>query len=346
MSFPKVSFEESLEKNVVRTGKCVSCGTCVVVCPFGCLELKQGTPTIVKKCKICGICAQVCPQNEWVQSKAETFVFGRERQPSEEFGIYRRLCIARANDPKVRGVSQDGGAVTALLLFALEKGIIDGAIISGLGGDRPFYPVPKLATTPEEIMAAAGTRYSYSPNILALSEAIKSRKTSIAFVGTPCQIRALRRIQMAGLKKYAAPLKVLIGLMCSESFTYEGLMEDYIHNKLGINLQDIVKINIKGKMLVTTKSEVKAIPLAEVKQYVRGRCGFCQDFSSELADISAGGLGLEGWTFIIIRTREGEELFSAAEKVGALEVKPLEGSEPALNLLVKLSAKKRKQPSS
>ncbi len=49
-------------------------------------------------------------------------------------------------------------------------------------------------------MAAAGTRYSYSPNILALSEAVKSKKTSVAFVGTPCQIRALRRVQMAGLK--------------------------------------------------------------------------------------------------------------------------------------------------
>lgn len=144
-------------------------------------------------------------------------------------------------------------------------------------------------------------------------------------------------------EKYAAPLKVLIGLMCSESFTYEGLMKEYISDKLGINLQDIVKMNIKGKMLITTKSEVKAIPLAEVKQYVRRSCGFCQDFSSELADISAGGLGLESWTFIIIRTKEGEEFFSVAEKSGALEVKPLEGNESALNLLVKLSAKKHKQ---
>ncbi|MEM2911376.1 MAG: Coenzyme F420 hydrogenase/dehydrogenase, beta subunit C-terminal domain [Candidatus Bathyarchaeia archaeon] len=345
MSFLKISFEESLEKNVVDAGKCVGCGTCVLVCPFSCLEYKEGKPVLVKKCKVCGICPQVCPQNEWTQSKVENFVFGRERQLNEEFGVYRKLLVARAKDANVQGVSQDGGVATALLLFALEKGIIDSAIVSGVSKDKPFYPVPKLATTPSEIMESAGTRYTYSPNILALAEGIKQKRSSIAFVGTPCQIRAIRKMQMAGLKKYVAPLKLLIGLMCSESFSYEGLMEKYIHEKLGVSLNDIVKINIKGKMLVMSKSGVKTIPLAEVKQYVRKGCGVCEDFSSELADISAGGLGLEGWTFVIIRTKEGEEIFDAAEKAGVLETRPVEKDELAFNLLLKLSAKKRKSQS-
>ncbi|MBC7130984.1 4Fe-4S binding protein, partial [Candidatus Bathyarchaeota archaeon] len=30
MSFNKISFEDSLEKNVVNTGRCVGCGTCVL----------------------------------------------------------------------------------------------------------------------------------------------------------------------------------------------------------------------------------------------------------------------------------------------------------------------------
>lgn len=111
---------------------------------------------------------------------------------------------------------------------------------------------------------------------------------------------------------------------------------------MGVNLNVIKKMNIKGKMLVTTESEVKAIPLADVKQYVRKSCEFCDDFSSELADISVGGLGLDAWTFVIIRTKEGEEIFAAAEKAGVLETRPIGIGEFALNLLVKLSAKKRK----
>lgn len=345
MSFPKISFEESLGNNVIETEKCVGCGTCALVCPFSCLEYREGKPALVKECKVCGICPQVCPQNEWAQSKVENFVFGRKRQPGEDFGVYRKILAARAKDEKVCGVSQDGGVATALLLFALERGLIDSAIVSGVSKDKPLYPVPKLTTTPAEVMESAGTRYSYSPNILALAEGIKQKRSRMAFVGTPCQIRAIRKMQMAGLKKYTAPLKLLIGLMCSESFSYEGLMEKHIHEKLGVNLNDIVKMNIKGKMLVMTKSDVKTIPLAEVKQHARKSCGVCEDFSSELADISVGGLGLDGWTFVIVRTKEGEEIFEAAEKAGVLETRLVEKNEPALNLLLKLSAKKRKSSS-
>jgi coenzyme F420 hydrogenase subunit beta len=130
--------------------------------------------------------------------------------------------------------------------------------------------------------------------------------------------------------------------MCSECFTYEGLVEKHIHQKLGINPNDIKKINIKGKLLITTKTEVKNISLAEAKQYARESCKFCEDFSSEMADISVGGLGLDGWTFVIIRTENGKTLFEMVEKAGLLETRPVKKDEPALNLLIKLSTKKRK----
>jgi len=342
MSSSKVSFEESLEKSVVAAGKCVDCGTCVVVCPFNCLEYTEEKPNLVKECEICGICARVCPQYEWSWSAAEKSVFGRERKGEEEFGVYRRLVVAKAKNNDILKVCQDGGVATALLLFALENGLIDSAVVSGISQEKPFYPVPKLAVTPKEILECAGTRYSYSPNILALAKGVKQKKANMAFVGTPCQIRAIRKMQMFGLKKYTAPLKFLIGLLCSECFAYEGLMKKHIHETLGINLDNVRKINIKGKMLVTTKSGVKTISLAEVKQYARKSCKFCDDFSSELADISTGGLGLDGWTFTIIRTKKGEELFSQAEKAGCLNVKTVDEETNALNLLTKLSKKKRK----
>jgi len=341
MSSIKVSFEDSLAKEVVGTGRCLGCGACVIVCPFNCLEYIGEKPCLVKECKICGVCAQTCPQYKWTLSKIESFVFGRGRKPEEEFGIYRRLAIAQAADSQILDACQDGGAVTALLLFALKERIIDGAIVTKKEHERPFYPRPTIATTAEEILQSAGTTYFYSPNILALTEAIKQKKSNIAFVGTPCQIRAVRKMQMMGLKKYVAPLNVLIGLACSECFTYEGLMENHIHGKLSINPNSIKKINIKGKMLVTLDSETVAIPLAETKQYVRQSCRFCQDFSSELADISVGGLGLENWTFAIIRTEKGEELFSSAEKAGAIKIRDASEETNALNLLSKLSRKKR-----
>jgi coenzyme F420 hydrogenase subunit beta len=341
MSSSKISFEDSLMTKVVEAEKCVSCGTCVAVCPFNCLELVNEKPSLVKECKVCGICAQVCPRYQWEMAKVENFVFGRERKPEESYGIHRRIAIAQATDDRILRVRQDGGVATALLLFAMENGFIDGAIVAGTNQEKPFFPAPMLATTTEQILEAGGTKYSCSPNLLALADVLKQKKANVAFVGTPCQIHAIRKMQMAGLKRHSAPLKFLIGLMCSECFTYEGLMETHIHGKLGINLADIRKMNIKGKMLVTTDAGVTVIPLSEIKQYARKSCGVCDDFSSELADVSVGGLGLEGWTFVIIRTAKGEELFSGAEKAGFLITKPVEEGTFALSLLTKLSKKKR-----
>jgi coenzyme F420 hydrogenase subunit beta len=305
------------------------------------LEYVKTEPVLIKECNNCGICAQVCPRYEWSRLRAENVVFNRERKVDEEFGIYKRVAIAQAKNERILQVCQDGGVTTAILMFALEDGLIDGAIVAGVSREKPLYPVPKLATTPEEILECAGTRYSYSPNLLALTEVVKQKKAKVAFVGTPCEIRAIRRMQMAGLKRYTAPLKFLIGLMCSECFTYEGLMLNHVHEKLGINLGDIKKINIKGKMLVTTNSGVTTISLADIKQYARKSCSACDDFSSELADISVGGLGLDGWTFAIIRTESGEDLFANAEKAGMIRTRSAAEETNALNLLHRLSKKKR-----
>ena len=342
--FRKISFEESLRKNVVLCGKCVGCAACVVVCPFACLDYREHKPEIIKECKVCGICPQVCSRYELPWVALEEFLFGRRSKVEEDFGVYQRLAIAQTTDNYILRVCQDGGVASALLIYALKNGIIDGAAVSGVSKEKPFYPVPKLAMTPKEVLDCAGTRYFYSPNLLAFQEGVKQNKRSMAFVGTPCQIHALRRIQMVPLKKYADKLGFIIGLMCTESFSYEGLLEKHIKGVLGINPSNIRKMNIKGKLILTlNNSENKEIPLAEAKQYTSTFCVLCSDFSAELADISVGGLGLEGWTFTVIRTKKGLELFKGAEETGVLRTKPVEEEQKALDLLVRLSKMKRKR---
>jgi coenzyme F420 hydrogenase subunit beta len=119
-------------------------------------------------------------------------------------------------------------------------------------------------------------------------------------------------------------------------------MEGYIRGEKGVDLRDVKKMNIKGKLLVTTSSGVVGFPLAEIKQFHKESCGVCGDFSSELADISVGGVGLDGWTLTVIRTEKGEEVFSGAEKSGGLRSKPLDAEAKAYSLMVRLSEKKRK----
>ena len=340
MGSNKISFEASLATDVVESGRCVGCGACVAVCPYDCLTLVQGRPSLAKECESCGICAQACPSYNFSQVQMEKFVFGRNRKPGEPFGLYRRLAVAQATDEKILKVSQDGGVATALLAYALKSEQVDSAVVAGSSREKPFYPIPKLASTFAEVLESAGTKYTCSPNTLLLTEACKHKKAKVAFVGTPCQIQAVRKMQAAGLTRQTRCLEFLVGLMCSGCFTYEGLMENHIRDGLGVDLSGIKKMNIKGKLLVTTASGVIGVPLAEIRKYQPKSCGACGDFSSELADISVGGVGLDGWTLTVIRTAKGEELFSGAEQAGFLRVKYMEAN--ALNLLIRLSEKKRK----
>ena len=342
MGASKISFEASLAIDVVESDRCVGCGACVAVCPYDCLMLIQGHPSLVKECKSCGICAQACPRYDFSQVQMEKFVFGRKRKPEEPFGLYRRLVVAQATDEKILKVSQDGGVATALLSYALKNGHVDSAVVTGASKEKPFYPIPKLASAFTEILESAGTKYTCSPNIPLLIEACKQKKTKVAFVGTPCQVQAIRKMQAAGLTKHTGCLNFTIGLMCSGCFTYEGLMKSYIHGELGVDLSEIKKMNIKGKLLLTTASGVIGIPLSEIRRHRQRSCGGCGDFSAELADISVGGLGLDGWTLAIIRTKKGEELFSGAEQAGFLRTKTVDAEANALSLLVRLSEKKRK----
>ncbi|MCW4027361.1 MAG: Coenzyme F420 hydrogenase/dehydrogenase, beta subunit C-terminal domain [Candidatus Bathyarchaeota archaeon] len=343
MPIEKVSFEETLGRSVLPDN-CIGCATCVIVCPFQCLDYQNGKPKLVKECKVCGICAQVCPKFDLRMSELESFLFGRERTPREEFGISRRILMAQTTDESVRKVCQDGGLVTTLLMHALDCGVIDGAVVSGVSNEEPLRPVPRLALAVDDLLASAGTRYTYSPNMLALREGIQEKMSNLAFVGTPCQINAIRRIQMVPLRKYSNAVKVLIGLFCSESFTYKGFVKQDIQEDLGINPKDVEKINIKGKVLVKTRSgETRALSLKKAKRHV-SNCRLCPDFSAELADISVGGLGLEGWSLAIIRTEKGNELFQMAENKGIIRSRPIEDQKRVLDLLIKISKRKRGNP--
>ncbi|MGB9135153.1 MAG: Coenzyme F420 hydrogenase/dehydrogenase, beta subunit C-terminal domain, partial [Candidatus Bathyarchaeia archaeon] len=253
-------------------------------------------------------------------------------------GVYQKVLVARSTDKNILKVCQDGGVVTTLLTFALKNKTIEGAVVSGIDRHKPLQPLPVFATTAQQLLESAGTRYCYSPNLLALREGIKRDKKEMAFVGTPCQIEAVRRMQMIPLRNCVEKLKLTIGLMCSKSFSYEGLVENYIRTKLQINPTDVERMKIKTKLILIMKSgKTREYPLRDVRQHARTECSACKDFSAELADISIGGLGLNGWSLVVVRTETGRKFLEKGIALGLLETKPIEEERHTLELLIKLS---------
>jgi coenzyme F420 hydrogenase subunit beta len=344
-----------LYQEVVETGLCTGCAACVMACPRDVLDYLPASSTPIQigasmaadECfhgdRGCDICTRACPRFRDWESELDTALFGRARTADETWGVARSVLLVRAGDTEVFRAGQDGGLVSALLIWGLETGRIDGALASKLTDGRPFDAEPALVTTREEVLATAGSRYTYSANPLAMKAAEEQRLKQLALVGMSCQASINGSVMARGVKKYANRIALTLGLLCSKTFTYDGQAEVLAAH--GIDVADVVKVNIKGRYMVWTRDGgYTEIPLKELHPHTRPGCKACPDFAAEHADISTGGIGADDdWTLTIVRTARGDEWLRGLAEAGLIETKPGESDPVAMNLLTKLSAVSRKR---
>jgi coenzyme F420 hydrogenase subunit beta len=132
--------------------------------------------------------------------------------------------------------------------------------------------------------------------------------------------------------------------MCTETFDYEAFMIGKVQHDMGIALEDIEKVNVKGKVIVTLKNgEDILIPLKDARPYANEWCHHCPDFAAEHADLSCGGLGMEGWTMILVRSEYGEDYLKRAVEAGVLELRDAQEEQGALDVMYRLSTKQRQR---
>lgn len=339
----------SLMAEVVRTGLCMYCGTCIASCPVNVLHhTEDEKPTIKGICVLCELCYYSCPRVEFPFNEYEEEAFGRSRKPEEPLGVVRRAYVARSKDEEILRVAQDGGVVSALLIYALEKGIIDVAAVTASDPENPLKPVPILASTREEILSAAGSKYSPSGSVSLLGDAeVGYPNAKIGFVGLPCQIQGIKRLTLSpkGNRKRGERVSLTIGLFCMDSFHHKGLVS-HLEGKLDLAPSRIGKVDIKkGKLRIYVKEgarESLEVPVKELDPYLIQGCSKCQDFTGELADISVGAVDApNGWCIVITRSELGDALIGEMCKNGLLECRPIENIEEELPQTVKLSKKKR-----
>src|ERR687893_717156 len=348
-----------LYDEVVITGLCTGCAGCVVVCPHDVLgydhrsggyrpfhiEDELGPSDCGHGQRGCTSCTRACPRFRAWEIEADTLLFGRERVPEEVSGVAKDIVLARATDPKVFELGQDGGLVSAMLIWALDHGVIDAALVSYLEGDGSSWKArPGVARTREEVLASAGSRYTYSANTLAYDEAVEGGAEKIALVGMGCQTSALPTMRARKVGKVGRRFALNIGLLCSKTFD-DAIFEELFEAKYGLKKQDMKKMNIKGVFQIWMHNgDYHEVPLKECHQWTREGCKMCPDFAAEHADISTGGIGaFNDWTLTIVRTDVGRELMAGLEQDGWIEVRPGDDDPGAIELMHKLSKKSRKR---
>ncbi len=260
-------------------------------------------------------------------------------------GTYKEVVTARSTDKNIQKIAQDGGIVSALFCYALDEKIIDGAVVAGPG--KEFWkPEPMVALNSDEILAAAGTKYTFSPNVWMLKKAV--RQYGLEKVGTvaiPCQTMGIRKMQSYpfGVRFLADKIALLTGIFCMENFPFTSL--ETLMAKMGVSPELVEKMDIgKGKFWIHTADEVLSLPLKETHGYEQSGCKVCLDYVSELSDVATGSVGSgDGWSTVFTRTDAGETIFKAAVDAGVIETKAIDEGKFGLEMLTKLSTQKKEK---
>ena len=350
-----------LYNEVINTGLCTGCAGCVVTCPHDVigyehvegkykpfhLEEELGLDNCVHgfgEGGGCTTCTRACPRFRQWEPEADKHLFGRVRNPDEMAGVWRQLLLTRASDTVQHEKGQDGGFVTAMLSWLLDNDYIEGALVSGVEDDDAWKAKPQLVRTKEEVLATAGSRYTYCANPLALRDAKEAGLSRLALVGMGCQTSSPPVMWDRKAGKVSKPFLFNIGLLCSKTFD-DAIFPELFEAKYGLKKQDMVKMNIKGVFQIWMKDgSYHEIDLKECHQWTRTGCKSCPDFAAEHADISTCGIGKDNdWTLTIVRTELGEEVVNRMIKDGVIVARPAQEDEVAMKLLRTLSIVSRRR---
>jgi coenzyme F420 hydrogenase subunit beta len=317
---------------VVKRHLCTGCGTCAGICPHEALTMildrKRGCyiPRIDKgKCTRCGLCLDVCPGHNVDFEGLSSTLMG-DIPEDIALGKYLGSYIGHAIDKDTRYDGASGGLVTALLVFALEHKLIDGALVTAMHPDKPLEPRPFIARTKEEILSAARSKYCPVPAGAALHKILNS-EGRFAVVGLPCHIQGIRKAEQH-IPKLKDRIRYHISLACSIDYSFRGTQA--VLRGLGIPPQSVEMLQYRGRgwpgtMRILQKDGTETtVPLKDYyKQlgpYSLRRCTLCSDMLGELSDLSCGdawlpdviGSDKQGSSFALTRTSEGEDLLEAA----------------------------------
>ena len=334
-----------LERMIIEPGFCTLCGACEAACPVHAIKVEDSKPHRLHDCSehldSCPICYDICPHTDALLFETLRFVAEAPNR-RESMGYYRKILLAHATNPTLRDASKSGGVVNALLNFAINEKIVDSAIVSEASSRVPIKVKSSISLVPDDTLSAVDTKIVPSAVGEAFGRAVfEHGKIHIAFVGIPCHIRALRKLE-AWQHKLMDSLEITIGLFCLWTFSLGRLLEYLLHEH-NIAANEIQNVDLTvNEYVVTTENRVVRIPLSEIKSHIMNSCRTCADFTSELADLSIGGANpLEDWSIVIIRTKKGEAFFNRAVKKGVITTKKIEAEPETLAHLIQLAAHKR-----
>lgn len=162
---------------IVAKDKCISCGACVNVCPFGAIIMDSDDKAfITEACTACGACIDTCPVGAISREQEDKIV---SMDKNEYSGVW---VYMEQNDGVLRGVGHEllgegkklaqamGQELAAVLLGEQVEGLAKEAIASG--ADKVYI-----------LEGAEYKHYSTDAYTIALTDLITTYRPSVILMG-------------------------------------------------------------------------------------------------------------------------------------------------------------------
>lgn len=347
---------------VVKLNLCSGCGTCAALCPKKAISMEIDETKGVyiakitkEKCTECQVCFAVCPGHGTDYNELNMEIFGKDPE-NILIGNYLNCYSGNSTNYDIRYNSSSGGLITQTLIFALEEGLIDGAIVTRMKKEKPLEPEPFIARTKEEIIEASGSKYCPVPLNVALEEALKM-EGKFAIVGLPCHIDGLRKAEKVN-KKIKQKIVLRLGIFCNHSPNFYATKT--LLKKLKVEEKDVNKISYRGEgypgmlKILSTKGKrnlVQSTSWSLIGSYFfyPNRCLCCSNGICELADISFGDAWLPemseekiGISVLISKTEFGDQLLNKMESKNQIRLNQLDPKKVVQSQEGMLYTKKKK----
>ena len=278
-------------------------------------------------CSECGLCdtyyvhyvKEACAFLHQQIAELETLTHGRSRDLEQEddryFGVVQEMLAAKKKQP-LEG-AQWTGIVSSIACEMLTRGLVEGVVCVQSSPDDRFQPVPIIARTPEDILAARVNKPTLSPNLSVLEEIESSQMKRLLVIGVGCQIQALRSVEKElGLEKL-----YVLGTPCVDNVTRAGLQkflettskspDTVVHYEF---MQDF-RVHFRHEDGSIEKVPFFGLKTDQLKDVFAPSCMTCFDYVNSLADLVVGYMGAPfGWQWIMVRNERGKEMLDLVQE--------------------------------
>ncbi|BAZ27403.1 coenzyme F420 hydrogenase/dehydrogenase beta subunit [Kalymmatonema gypsitolerans NIES-4073] len=272
-------------------------------------------------CSECGLCdtyyihyvKEACAfiNQQIGELEEQTHTRSRDLDNPDElyFGVHQDMMAAQKKQP-IPG-AQWTGIVSTIAIEMLNRGIVEGVVCVQNTKEDRFQPMPVIARTPEEILAAKVNKPTLSPNLSVLEQVEKSGLKRLLVIGVGCQIQALRAVEkQLGLEKL-----YVLGTPCVDNVNRAGLQkflettskspDTVVHYEF---MQDF-RVHFKHEDGSSETVPFFGLKTNQLKDVFAPSCMSCFDYVNSLADLVVGYMGAPfGWQWIVVRNEQGKEM--------------------------------------